>query len=56
MEISEKYVDEFIKMYEEEYGVKLGRADALGQAQALVTLVKYMLPIEEREGELSRSE
>jgi hypothetical protein len=56
MEISEKYVDEFIKVYKEEYGVELERAEGLRQAQALVTLVRYMLPIEERENELSRSE
>ena len=45
MKISDKQICEFINLYKDEYGSELARVEALGQIQALVTLVKYMVPV-----------
>lgn len=49
MKISDKHLDEFIALYKREYGEELERNEALGQVQALVWLVKGMLPLEDKE-------
>ena len=47
MKISDQQINEFIALYKEEYRTELTKVDALEQIQALVTLVKYMVPIKE---------